>query len=64
VATAFLELDNLATYFPVETGFIFKRTLGNVRAVSEGDAKIKRRSRTYLAKRSEIAFHLARARVA
>jgi ABC-type antimicrobial peptide transport system ATPase subunit len=42
VATAFLELDNLATYFPVETGFIFKRTLGNVRAVDGVQLSIQR----------------------
>ena len=30
---AFLELENLETHFPVETGFIFKRRLGTVRAV-------------------------------
>jgi ABC-type oligopeptide transport system ATPase subunit len=52
VATAFLELDNLATYFPVETGFIFKRTLGNVRAVDGVQSSIQR---------GEV---LARARVA
>jgi len=42
VATAFLELDNVATYFPVETGFIFKRTLGNVRAVDGMQLSIQR----------------------
>jgi len=42
VATAFLELDNLATYFPIETGFIFKRTLGNVRAVDGVQLSIQR----------------------
>jgi oligopeptide transport system ATP-binding protein len=33
MASAFLELENLETHFPVETGFIFKRRLGTVRAV-------------------------------
>ena len=42
MATAFLELDNVATYFPVETGFIFKRTLGNVRAVDGMQLSIQR----------------------
>jgi oligopeptide transport system ATP-binding protein len=42
VAAAFLDLDNLTTYFPVETGFIFKRTLGNVRAVDGVQLSIQR----------------------
>ena len=33
MASAFLELDNVETHFPVEAGFIFKRRLGVVRAV-------------------------------
>jgi oligopeptide transport system ATP-binding protein len=33
VPTAFLELEAVETHFPVETGFIFKRRLGTVRAV-------------------------------
>jgi len=33
MAAAFLELDDVKTHFPVETGFIFKRRLGTVKAV-------------------------------
>ncbi|HAK07766.1 MAG TPA: peptide ABC transporter substrate-binding protein [Spartobacteria bacterium] len=33
MANAFLELENVETHFPVETGFIFKRRVGTVRAV-------------------------------
>jgi len=33
VPTPFLELENVETHFPVETGFIFKHRLGTVRAV-------------------------------
>jgi len=33
VSTPFLEVENLETRFPVETGLIFKRRLGEVRAV-------------------------------
>ena len=33
MANAFLELKNVETHFPVETGFIFKRRVGTVRAV-------------------------------
>ncbi len=33
MAAAFLELDDVKTHFPIETGFIFKRRLGTVKAV-------------------------------
>jgi oligopeptide transport system ATP-binding protein len=33
VSTPFLEVEDLETHFPVETGLIFKRRLGDVRAV-------------------------------
>jgi oligopeptide transport system ATP-binding protein len=33
MSAAFLELENVETHFPVETGLIFKRRLGTVRAV-------------------------------
>jgi oligopeptide transport system ATP-binding protein len=33
VSTPFLEVEDLETHFPVETGLIFKRHLGDVRAV-------------------------------
>jgi ABC-type glutathione transport system ATPase component len=33
MASAFLELENLETHFPVETGFIFRRQIGTVKAV-------------------------------
>ena len=33
MAAAFLELQDLKTHFPIETGFIFKRRLGTVKAV-------------------------------
>jgi oligopeptide transport system ATP-binding protein len=33
MADAFLELENVETHFPVESGFFFKRRLGTVRAV-------------------------------
>ena len=39
---AFLELENLETHFPVETGFIFKRRLGSVRAVDGVQLSIQR----------------------
>ena len=33
MASPFLELDDLSTHFPVETGFVFKRRIGSVKAV-------------------------------
>lgn len=33
MSTPFLEVEDLETHFPVETGLIFKRRLGDVRAV-------------------------------
>ncbi len=33
MAAPFLELDDVKTHFPIETGFIFKRRLGTVKAV-------------------------------
>ena len=42
MASAFLELENLETHFPVEAGFIFKRRLGSVRAVDGVQLSIQR----------------------
>jgi oligopeptide transport system ATP-binding protein len=39
---AFLELENLETHFPVETGFIFKQRRGAVRAVDGVQLSIQR----------------------
>ena len=33
MAAAFLELQDVKTHFPVESGFVFKRHLGTVKAV-------------------------------
>ncbi len=33
MATAFLELQDVKTHFPVESGFVFKRHIGTVKAV-------------------------------
>jgi oligopeptide transport system ATP-binding protein len=42
MANAFLELENVETHFPVETGFIFKRRVGTVRAVDGVQLSISR----------------------
>jgi oligopeptide transport system ATP-binding protein len=39
---AFLELENVRTHFPVETGFIFKRRLGTIRAVDGVELSIEK----------------------
>jgi oligopeptide transport system ATP-binding protein len=41
VSTPFLEVEDLETHFPVETGLIFKRRLGDVRAVDGVHLSIK-----------------------
>ncbi len=41
MSTPFLEVEALETYFPVETGFVFKRRLGVVRAVDGVRLSIK-----------------------
>jgi ABC-type microcin C transport system duplicated ATPase subunit YejF len=41
VSTPFLEVEDLETHFPVETGLLFKRRLGEVRAVDGVHLSIK-----------------------
>jgi oligopeptide transport system ATP-binding protein len=41
VSTPFLEVEHLKTHFPVETGLIFKRRLGVVRAVDDVGLSMK-----------------------
>ena len=42
MTSAFLELENLETHFPVESGFVFKRKIGTVRAVDGVRLSIQR----------------------
>jgi oligopeptide transport system ATP-binding protein len=39
---AFLELENVKTHFPVESGFLFKRQVGTVRAVDGIDLSLEK----------------------
>ena len=42
MSNAFLEIENVATHFPVETGFLFKRRIGSIRAVDGVQLSIQR----------------------